>query len=45
MSTNIDKAFIKNFQSDVHLQYQRMGSKLRNTVRVKNDIVGSSTTF
>ena len=45
MSTNIESAFIKNFQSDVHLQYQRMGSKLRNTVRVKNNIVGSSTTF
>jgi len=45
MSTNIEPAFIKHFQSDVHLQYQRMGSKLRNTVRVKNNIVGSSTTF
>ncbi|HEX9703098.1 MAG TPA: phage capsid protein [Rhodospirillales bacterium] len=45
MSTNIEPSFIKHFQSDVHLQYQRMGSKLRNTVRVKNNIVGSSTTF
>jgi hypothetical protein len=45
MSTNIEPAFIKHFQSDVHLQYQRMGSKLRNTVRVKNNIVGASTTF
>ncbi len=45
MSTNIEQAFVKNFQSDVHLQYQRMGSKLRNTVRVKNNIIGSSTTF
>ena len=45
MSINIESSFIKNFQSDVHLQYQRMGSKLRNTVRVKNNIVGSSTTF
>ena len=45
MSTNIEQSFIKHFQSDVHLQYQRMGSKLRNTVRVKNNIVGASTTF
>jgi len=35
----------QNFQSDVHLQYQRMGSKLRNTLRVKNSVLGSSTIF
>ena len=45
MSITIESSFIKNFQSDVHLQYQRMGTKLRNTVRVKNNILGSSTTF
>ncbi|HEC90515.1 MAG TPA: hypothetical protein ENI55_02490, partial [Alphaproteobacteria bacterium] len=45
MSTKIEASFIKHFQSDVHLQYQRMGSKLRNTVRTKGDIKGSSTTF
>jgi len=45
MSTTIEQSFIKNFQSDVHLNYQRMGSKLRNTVRVKNNVQGSSTTF
>lgn len=37
--------FIKHFQADVHLQYQQMGSKLRNTVRVKDSIIGASTTF
>lgn len=45
MSINVDKSFIKHFQSEVHMEYQRVGSKLRNTVRLKNDIVGSSTTF
>jgi hypothetical protein len=45
MSTSIDQAFIKQFESDVHMAYQRMGSKLRNTIRTKNDIQGSSTTF
>jgi len=45
MSTDIDQSFIKHFRADVHLQYQQMGSKLRNTVRSKDNIVGSSTTF
>ena len=33
MANTIDVAFIKQFESDVHMAYQRMGSKLRNTVR------------
>ncbi len=45
MSTTIDQSFVQHFQADVHLQYQQMGSKLRNTVRTKNNIIGSSTTF
>ncbi len=45
MSTDIDQTFITHFQKDVHQEYQRMGSKLRGTVRVKNNIVGSTTTF
>ncbi len=45
MSTDIAQSFVKHFQADVHLNYQQMGSKLRNTVRSKNNIVGSSTTF
>jgi capsid protein len=45
MSTSIDQAFVKQFESDVHLAYQRMGSKLRNTIRTKNNIKGMSTTF
>jgi len=45
MSTSITQSFVKHFQADVHLQYQQMGSKLRNTVRTKNNIIGSSTTF
>jgi hypothetical protein len=45
MSTSVEQSFVKHFQADVHLAYQRMGSKLRNTVRTKNDIKGSSTTF
>lgn len=45
MSTSIAQSFIKHFQADVHTEYQRMGSKLRNTIRSKNGVIGSSTTF
>jgi hypothetical protein len=45
VSTSIDQAFIKHFQEEVHQAYQRMGSKLRNTVRTKNGVRGSSTVF
>ena len=45
MSTSIDQAFTQQYEREVHVAYQRMGSKLRNTVRVKNDITGASTTF
>ena len=45
MSISIDKSFIEHFQADVHQAYQRMGSKLRNTVRVKNGVKGATTTF
>lgn len=45
MSVTVEQAFVKHFQSEVHMQYQQMGSKLRNTVRSKDGIQGSSTTF
>lgn len=45
MSTSIDQAFVKQFEREVHEAYQRQGSKLRATVRVKNGVVGSSTVF
>lgn len=45
MSTKIDQSFVKHFQADVHLAFQTMGSKLRNTVRTKNVVQGSSTVF
>lgn len=35
MSETIDQAFITQFEQDVHLAYQRMGSKFRGTVRTK----------
>lgn len=45
MSDTIDQSFVDQFESDVHLAYQRMGSKLRNTVRQKNNVKGKSTTM
>ena len=44
MANTIDQAFIKQFETEVHLAYQRMGSKLRNTVRSSN-VTGSVARF
>jgi hypothetical protein len=44
MANTIDQAFIKQFETEVHMAYQRMGSKLRNTVRTAN-VTGSSARF
>ena len=44
MATPIDTAFIKQFETEVHMAYQRMGSKLRNTVRTAN-VTGSTVRF
>ncbi len=45
MSTSVENSFSKQFEKEVHLAYQRMGSKLRNTVRTKSGVKGSSTVF
>lgn len=45
MSVSIDKVFVKQFEADVHLAYQQMGTKLRASVRSKSGVVGASTTF
>jgi hypothetical protein len=42
---DIDDAFVKQFEKEVHEAYQRQGSKLRKTVRTKSKVKGSSTTF
>ena len=44
MANTIDTAFIKQFESEVHMAYQRMGSKLRGTVRSTN-VTGSTARF
>jgi len=45
MALDIDTAFITQFESEVHVAYQRMGSKLRNTIRVVNNVQGSTARF
>lgn len=45
MSQDVAASFIKQYESEVHLAYQRQGSKLRNTVRLKNNVKGADTTF
>ena len=44
MPTDISVAFIKQFESEVHIAYQQTGTLLRNTVRVKT-VKGKDTTF
>jgi len=45
MSESIDQVFVKQFEADVHLAYQQMGTKLRSTIRSKSGVIGASTTF
>ena len=45
MANSIDTAFIKQFESEVHMAYQRMGSKLRNTVRTVSNVQGNVVRF
>jgi len=45
MSTSIDQAFVRQYERQVHLVFQRTGSYLKDTVRFRPDVMGSSTTF
>jgi hypothetical protein len=42
---DVDDAFVRQYESEVHAYFQRQGSKLMNTVRMKSGVVGESTTF
>ncbi len=39
----IDTSFIEEFESGVHMAYQRQGSKLRNTIRTVNGVKNKTT--
>jgi len=45
MSTSIDTAFITSYEAKVHEVFQRQGSYLKDAVRVKDGVVGSTTVF
>lgn len=45
MSTTVDVAFIKQYEREVHLAFQRMGSDLLRTIRRNPNVVGTTTTF
>ncbi len=41
--TTISTSFVEEFESGVHMAYQRMGSKLRNTVRTRSGVKNKTT--
>jgi len=45
MSTSVDEAFVTQFERTVHEAFQRMGTHLRESVRLQTGVVGESTTF
>tara|TARA_R110002051_G_scaffold14690_3_gene47111 strand:+ start:9005 stop:9856 length:852 start_codon:yes stop_codon:yes gene_type:complete len=45
MSATITNAFITQFEAEVHMAYQRQGSKLKNLVRTVNGVSGESVKF
>lgn len=45
MTTTIDQVFVKQFEAEVHVEFNRMGSMMRNTLRTKSNVKGESTNF
>ena len=45
MSTSIDTSFITSYEAKVHEVFQRQGSYLKDAVRLKNNVVGSTAVF
>ena len=45
MSTSIDQAFVSSYEAKVHEVFQRKGSYLKDAVRMKTDVVGSTAYF
>ena len=45
MSTSIDTAFITSYDAKVHEVFQRRGSYLKDSVRLKDNIIGSTAVF
>ncbi len=45
MSTSIDISFISSYEAKVHEVFQRQGSYLKDAVRLKTNVVGSTAVF
>ena len=45
MSTSIDTAFITSYDAKVHEVFQRKGSYLKDSVRLKDNVIGSTAVF
>lgn len=45
MALQITNSFVRQYESDVHDEFQRRGTKLLSTIRWKSEVVGTSTTF
>ena len=45
MSTSIDTSFVTSYEDKVHEVYQRQGSYLKDAVRLKNNVIGSTAVF
>lgn len=45
MSVSISTAFVKQYEGDVHVAYQRQGAKMRNSCRMSSNVVGETDTF
>ncbi len=45
MSTTVEQSFAKQYEAEVHAAFQRMGSKLRTTVRSRNNVKGATVVF
>jgi hypothetical protein len=45
MSTSVISTYSKDYGAQVHAAYQRQGTKLRNTVRSRNNVTGAIAVF
>ncbi|MBI2240586.1 MAG: hypothetical protein HYU59_07260 [Magnetospirillum gryphiswaldense] len=45
MSTSVINGYSKDYGAQVHAAYQRQGTKLRNTVRTRNNVTGAIAVF
>ncbi len=45
MSIDIEKSFIKQFEAEVHIAYQQQGTKLKPTVRCRENVTGGTCVF